>query len=90
MQYGSLEQILLAKPEAVKEFPFGPDTAVFKVGGSLGLQLGGWQFETLRTPDLLEAAHKAAAIAPAMVRLRRIGSAQHLLRIQAPATRGHR
>ena len=47
MQYSSLEQILLAKPEAVKEFPFGPDTAVFKVGGKL-FALTAWQADPLR------------------------------------------
>jgi predicted DNA-binding protein (MmcQ/YjbR family) len=35
MQYRSLESSLLEKPEAVKEFPFGPETAVFKVAGKM-------------------------------------------------------
>ncbi len=35
MHYDALEEILLSKPEAVKEFPFGPETAVFKVAGKM-------------------------------------------------------
>lgn len=31
MNYKSTEKYLLSKPESCKEFPFGPDVAVFKV-----------------------------------------------------------
>jgi len=31
MKYKSAEKYLLSKPESTKEFPFGPDVAVFKV-----------------------------------------------------------
>lgn len=40
MNYKALEKILLAKPGAVKEFPFGPEPAVFKVGGKLFALVG--------------------------------------------------
>jgi predicted DNA-binding protein (MmcQ/YjbR family) len=46
MQYRSLESSLLEKPEAVKEFPFGPETAVFKVAGKM-FSLTSWQADPL-------------------------------------------
>ena len=35
MNYKSAEKYLLKKPEALKDFPFGPDAAVFKVKGKV-------------------------------------------------------
>ena len=46
MQYRSLESYLLDKPEAVKEFPFGLETAVFKVVGKM-FALTAWQADPL-------------------------------------------
>jgi len=31
----SLRRLCLARPSAVEEFPFGPETSVFKVGGKM-------------------------------------------------------
>ncbi len=46
-QYPPVEKYLLAKPGAVKEFPFGPDAAVFKVGGKM-FALMAWQEKPVR------------------------------------------
>lgn len=35
MDYQSLRQYLLSKPEALEDFPFGPDAAVFRVQGRM-------------------------------------------------------
>ncbi len=35
MTYDSVRDYLLGKPEAIEDFPFGPDVAVFKVGGRM-------------------------------------------------------
>ena len=35
MTADSLRQWCLARPSAVEEFPFGPETSVFKVGGKM-------------------------------------------------------
>jgi len=35
MDYKTAEKILLSKPESFKDFPFGPDVAVFKVKGKM-------------------------------------------------------
>ena len=46
MEYRTLEHYLLGKPEAVKEFPFGPEAAVFKVVGKM-FALIAWQNDPL-------------------------------------------
>lgn len=35
MDYDQAELLLLAKPESLKSYPFGPDAAVFKVKGKM-------------------------------------------------------
>ncbi len=45
--YEALEARLLAFPGAVREFPFGPEVAVFKVGGKM-FALAAWMEEPLR------------------------------------------
>ncbi len=40
MNYKSTEKFLLSKPEAYKDFPFGPDVAVFKVKNKMFATLG--------------------------------------------------
>ena len=35
MDYQTLRQYLLSKPEALEDFPFGPDSAVFRVQGRM-------------------------------------------------------
>jgi len=35
MNSAEIEQFILNKPKAVKEFPFGPETAVYKVCGKM-------------------------------------------------------
>ena len=47
MEYEQLEKLLLAKKEAVKEFPFGEDAAVFKVMGKM-FALVAWADEPIR------------------------------------------
>lgn len=46
MEYQRLERYLLAEPGAVKEFPFGPEAAVFKVVGKM-FALVPWQDDPL-------------------------------------------
>lgn len=40
MDYDSARDYLLCRPEAVEDFPFGPDVAVFKVKGRMFATLG--------------------------------------------------
>ncbi len=40
MNYKSTEKFLLSKPDAYKDFPFGPDVAVFKVKNKMFATLG--------------------------------------------------
>ena len=47
MEYEQLEKLLLAKKEAVKEFPFGEDAAVLKVMGKM-FALVAWADEPIR------------------------------------------
>ena len=46
MEYQTLERCLLDRPETAKEFPFGPETAVFKVAGKV-FALVPWQNDPL-------------------------------------------
>lgn len=47
MDYKALESYLLAKNGSEKDFPFGPDAAVFKVGGKM-FALVAWGEEPLK------------------------------------------
>lgn len=47
MEYEKLEHYLLAHKGALKEFPFGPEAAVFKVAGKM-FALVAWTVEPLR------------------------------------------
>ncbi|MCP5128214.1 MAG: MmcQ/YjbR family DNA-binding protein [Pseudomonadales bacterium] len=40
MNYDAARLYLLARPEAREDFPFGPDTAVMKIGGKMFATLG--------------------------------------------------
>jgi len=40
MNYETVQAYLIAKPEAIEDYPFGPDTAVFKVKHKLFATLG--------------------------------------------------
>ncbi|MCB1843784.1 MAG: MmcQ/YjbR family DNA-binding protein, partial [Halioglobus sp.] len=35
MKYAAAERYLLSRPEAVRDYPFGPDVAVFKICGKM-------------------------------------------------------
>lgn len=41
MKYDELEKALLSFTEAVKDYPFGPDVAVFKVAGKIFALIAG-------------------------------------------------
>ncbi|MBU6951688.1 MmcQ/YjbR family DNA-binding protein [Hahella sp. HN01] len=40
MDYAAARQALLSKPEAIEDFPFGPEVAVFKIRGKMFATLG--------------------------------------------------
>ncbi len=69
MDYETLERKLLSLPGAVKEFPFGPDVAVFKVGGKM-FALVAWEESPLKitlkaSPEEAEFLRSMyAAVAP--------------------------
>jgi predicted DNA-binding protein (MmcQ/YjbR family) len=46
-QFDKLKRVLLKKPGAIEEYPFGPEAAVFKVMGKM-FALVAWQDDPLR------------------------------------------
>lgn len=68
MNIEELRDYCLQKPGAVEEFPFGPDTLVFKVGGKLFLLVGlteGDRFNAKCDPELaIEWRERYAEVQP--------------------------
>lgn len=68
MNIEELRDYCLQKPGAVEEFPFGPDTLVFKVGGKLFLLAGlteGDRFNAKCDPELaIEWRERYAEVQP--------------------------
>lgn len=65
----TLKQYLLSKPEAVEDFPFGPDAAVYKILGKMFAlvfrQQGEWRVNLKCDPqEALELRHVFAAVLP--------------------------
>jgi predicted DNA-binding protein (MmcQ/YjbR family) len=65
----ALKQYLLSKPEAVEDFPFGPDAAVYKVLGKMFAlvfqQQGEWRVNLKCDPrEALELRHVFEAVLP--------------------------
>ncbi len=60
MKYSSAEKYLLSKPESYKDFPFGPDVAVFKVKNKMYATLG--VNENIANMNLKCDPYRAAAL----------------------------
>ena len=65
MTRDEVEDVCLARPGAVLEFPFGPETPVFKVGGKMFALLGTRGLNLKCDPGLAESLREAYAdVAP--------------------------
>jgi len=61
MTRDEVEDVCLARPGAVLEFPFGPETPVFKVGGKMFGLLGSRGLNLKCDPGLAESLREAYA-----------------------------